>query len=197
MWREHQHQAILQHFQFWQHLPTDSITPCELRAQFFKKAPLPFRSQIINPGCHCVSELPTKLLKGLINLLDLLTEFWEIFHLLDYQLVKKKKKKRYNSRTVLWYTGQVMGQRAQHFHVLRTPCIQHLHVFTESHLFRFLWKFHYMEIDWIMALVIQPPTPFLSRSEGCRTESSNPPLITPSVSLATSPQPHKPFKVIH
>lgn len=92
MWREHQHQAILQHFQFWQHLPTDSITPCELRAQFFKKAPLPFRSQIINPGCHCVSELPTKLLKGLINLLDLLTEFWEIFHLLDYQLVKKKKK---------------------------------------------------------------------------------------------------------
>lgn len=78
--------------QFWQYLPTDSITSCKLRAQPFETAPLPFRSHIINPGCHCVSELPKKLLKGLINLLDPLTEFWEIFHLLDHQLIKKKKK---------------------------------------------------------------------------------------------------------
>lgn len=122
--------------QFWQYLPTDSITSCKLRAQPFETAPLPFRSHIINPGCHCVSELPTKLLKGLINLLDPLTEFWEIFHLLDHQLIKKKKKKRYNSRTVLWYTGQVTGQGAQRFHVLRTPRTQHLHVFTSLEVLR-------------------------------------------------------------
>lgn len=116
--------------QFRQYLPTGSITPCKLRAQSFKTTPLPFRSQIINPGCHCVSELPTKVLKDLINLLDPLTKFWEIFHLLDYQLIFFKKKKRCNSRTVLWYTGQLMGQRAEGFHVLRNPRTQHLHMLT-------------------------------------------------------------------